>query len=63
MSYPFDKTQAFIVGYTVMLVDIEEIAAPALWNRLPADIRNAPSLENFKSLRKTHLYKIVFTDK
>jgi len=26
------------------------VAAPNLWNRLPANIRNASSLENFKSL-------------
>ena len=26
------------------------VAAPTLWNRLPADIRNVSSLENFKSL-------------
>ena len=28
------------------------VAAPTLWNRLSADIRNASSLENFKSLFK-----------
>jgi len=31
------------------------VAAPTLWNRLPANIRNASSLENFKSLLKPHL--------
>ena len=25
------------------------VAAPALWNRLPADIRNVSPLENFKT--------------
>jgi len=39
------------------------VAAPTLWNRLPAYIRNALSLENFKSLLKTHLFKVAFTDK
>ena len=34
-----------------------------LWNKLPANIRNASSLGNFKSLLKTHLFKVVFTDK
>ena len=33
------------------------VVAPTLWNRLPADIRNASSLENFKSLLKIHLFK------
>ena len=28
------------------------VAAPTLWNRLPADIINASSLENFKSVLK-----------
>ena len=39
------------------------VAAPTLWNRLPADIRNALSFENFKSVLKTHLFKITFTGK
>jgi len=26
------------------------VSAPTLWNRLPTDIRNALSLENFKSI-------------
>ena len=39
------------------------VAAPTLWNRLLANIRNASSLENFKSLLKTHLFKVAFTDK
>jgi len=39
------------------------VAAPTLWNRLPADIRNARSLENFKSLLKTDPLKVAFTDK
>jgi len=39
------------------------VAALTLWNKLPADIRNAPSLENFKSILKTHLFKVAFTEK
>ena len=39
------------------------VAAPTLWNRLPADVRNASSLENLKSILKTHLFKVAFTDK
>ena len=39
------------------------VAAPTLWNRLSADIRNASSLENFKSVLKTHLFRVAFTDK
>jgi len=31
------------------------VATTTLWNRLPANIRNASSLGNFKSLLKTHL--------
>ena len=38
-------------------------AAPTLWNKLPANNRNASSLGNFKSLLKTHLFKVAFTDK
>ena len=30
--------------------------APALWNRLPADIRNVASLNSFKKLIKTFLF-------
>jgi len=32
-------------------------------NRLPADFGNALSFENFKSVLKTHLFKVAFTDK
>ena len=28
------------------------VAAPTLWNKLPTNIRNASSLENFKALLK-----------
>ena len=39
------------------------VAAPTSWNKLTANIRNGSSLENFKSLLKTHLFKVAFTDK
>jgi len=39
------------------------VAAATLWNRLPADIRNASPLENFKFVLKTHRFKVAFTDK
>ena len=39
------------------------VAAPTLWNKLPTDNRNVSSLENFKSILKTLLFKVAFTDK
>ena len=39
------------------------VAALTLWNRLPADVSNAWSLENFESVFKIHLSKVTFTDK
>ncbi|KAL3042933.1 hypothetical protein OYC64_020783 [Pagothenia borchgrevinki] len=33
---------------------------PTLWNSLPAEIRNAPSLNIFKSTLKTHLFNKAF---
>ena len=39
------------------------VAAPTLWTRLPADIRNVSSFENFKSILKTRLFNVAFTDK
>ena len=36
------------------------VAGPTLWNRLPEEVRNKPSLESFKLLLKTHLFKIAF---
>ena len=39
------------------------VAAPTLWNRLSENVRNASSLDNFKSLLKTHLFKVAFADK
>ena len=35
-------------------------AAPTEWNRLPANIRNSPSLDIFKKLLKTHLFITAF---
>ena len=36
------------------------IATPNLWKRLTADIRNyASSLDNFKSVLETHLFKVA----
>jgi hypothetical protein len=32
------------------------VAAPRLWNQLPVSIRSAPSVSNFKTLLKTHLF-------
>ena len=32
------------------------VAAPKLWNELPISIRSALSIDNFKSLLKTHLF-------
>ena len=36
------------------------VAAPRLWNQLPPDIRDAPSIYAFKSRLKTHLYNLAF---
>ena len=36
------------------------IAAPCLWNALPADIKNSPSLAHFKGSLKTHFMKEAF---
>ncbi|XP_010775187.1 arginine-glutamic acid dipeptide repeats protein-like [Notothenia coriiceps] len=36
------------------------LAAPTLWNALPAEIQNAASLEIFKSSMKTHLFTMAF---
>ena len=35
-------------------------AAPALWNDLPADLRNVTSLGVFKNKLKTFLFKSAF---
>ena len=32
--------------------------APNVWNALPLPIRQAPSLETFKKVLKTHLFKV-----
>ena len=37
------------------------LAAPAEWNILPPNIRNAPTLPLFKKLLKTHLFRIAHT--
>ena len=35
------------------------VAVPTLWNRLPANIRNASSR---KSILETHLFNVAFTE-
>ena len=37
-------------------------AAPRVWNRLPLDIRLAISYDNFKSMLKTHFFRLAFYD-
>ena len=34
--------------------------APTLWNALPLEIRLAESIPRFKSLLKTHFYRLAF---
>ena len=36
------------------------VSAPTLWNSLPLHIRATTSLDIFKSLLKTHLFKISY---
>ena len=35
-------------------------AAPVLWNRLPSDVRDAETLDAFKRILKTHLYRQAY---
>ena len=49
--------------YTNKGEHVFSVAAPALWNRLSADIRNAPSLEFLKIVLKTHPFKVALIDK
>ncbi len=37
------------------------ICAPKLWNSLPGDIRHATTVCSFKSLLKTHFYRMAFS--
>ena len=34
---------------------------PRIWNGLPKNLREAASIEQFKSLMKTHLFKLCYT--
>jgi len=36
------------------------MAAPKLWNALPAELRSISSLSAFKSSLMTHLFKLAF---
>ena len=36
------------------------VAAPALWNAVPIDIRNSATVSQFKARLKTHLFKVAF---
>ena len=39
-----------------------QVAAPALWNVLPREIRSITDLRTFKCHLKTHLFKEAFID-
>ena len=39
------------------------ITEPKLWNSLPIIIRFAPSISNFKSLPKTHFFRLAYHKK
>ena len=38
-----------------------ESMGPRIWNRLPKNPKEAKSIEQFKSLVKTHLFKLCYT--
>ena len=38
------------------------VAAPTLWNSLPKDIRDSPTLDIFKTALKTHLFSTAYND-
>ena len=38
-----------------------EMAAPTLWNSLPAEIRNACNVATFKKMLKTHFFMKSFS--
>ena len=35
--------------------------APTIWNSLPVEIRNSPTLQKFKTSLKTHFFRLAFT--
>ena len=37
-----------------------QVASPGLWNGLPNDIRSAKTMDVFKSLVKTHLFRKAY---
>ena len=37
-----------------------QVASPGLWNSLPNDIRNAKTMDVFKSLVKTYLFRKAY---
>ena len=54
-----DKTEFLIIGSTQQLLKTNFcVAAPTLWNALPASLRNTTSL--FKSCLKTYPFKLAF---
>ena len=38
------------------------ICAPRLWNKLPSEIKEADTVDRFKALLKTHLFRIAYDD-
>jgi hypothetical protein len=36
------------------------VCGPKLWNNLPSEIKNAESVDSFKRLLKTHLFKVAY---
>ena len=37
-----------------------QVTSPKLWNALPRELRDIPTLHTFKSNRKTYLFKFAY---
>jgi hypothetical protein len=56
LSYPRGKSKKTLGDLSFM------VAAPTLWNSLPAKIRDIEQLIDFKSNLRTYLFKKVFIE-
>ena len=49
-----------ILSYNFLGDRAFQVASPGLWNGLPNDIRNAKTMDVFKSLVKTHHFRKAY---
>ena len=70
LLFPYEPTRALRTSSQQLLLNVPTVTtdfgrrafsycAPKIWNKIPAAIRNAPTVQTFKHWLKTHLFSLT----